>query len=429
MNIIILGVSGFIGHHLYDALCQHGHHVTGYSRRKVPNINWQEFDFTQSAGDWSVQLQDIDIVINAVGIYEQSEIQNFYQIHEHGPKRIFEACRKNKVRVLQISAIGAEQNQPVTEFLQSKRNADQYLLSGALPNVVLYPGIVLGEGGNTTRQLSLLARLFCVPLAFGGDADLPLISIHQLTDRIVGILNNWPSIKQAEVVIAKPETMRYLFGNLRQWMGLGKGCFISLPRQLINQTFQLLPKLSIGAFNKQSVDMLSEYSSDLYTPIAKESASDSLLKNKATDEYIKELQIKMLFYINIISLGIIWVVSGLSSLINIEQSRELIVLVGVDGIVGDTVIIAAALGDILLGVFLWVPRFRQLAIYIQIGVMLIYTIIISLFLPGYWLHPFAPIIKNLAMFVLALYVLIDSKDRLKRVGEVFNYGKRELRDG
>ena len=410
MNILITGVSGFIGRHLYNALSQQGHHVIGCSRREVANINWQKLNFNQSVEDWKQQLQLIDIVINTAGIYQQSRSQLFSHVHDTGPKRLFDACKKHSVKVIQISAIGAEQEHPVTEFLTSKRNADQALLEGNEPNVVLYPGIVLGEQGRSTRQLSLLARLVCIPLAFGRNKELPLISIHQLTRHIIGLINNWPTSKQADILVAKPETMEHLLNNLRQWMGLGKGCFISIPKPLINLTFFLFPKSSIGAFNKQSINMLATYSNKEVVPITNETASDSLLKNNATASFNKDIRLKMLFYINLITLSVIWIVSGLSSLLNIEQSRELISLIGIEGNSGDTIIVTAAVGDIVLGMLLFLPQLRLLIIKVQISVIIIYSLIIAIFIPLFWLHPFAPIIKNMAMVVLALYLLIEKKE-------------------
>lgn len=414
MNILIIGVSGFIGRHLYDALSHQGHHVIGCSRNKIPNINWQELDFNQSVENWKEQLrseiQSFDLVINTVGIYQQSKSQPFSLVHDIGPKRLFDACKNISIKVIQISAIGAELEHPVTEFLTSKRNADQALLEGNKPNVVLYPGIVLGEQGRSTRQLSLLARLFCIPLAFGKNRELPLISIHQLTSHIIKLINNWPTSKQANVLVAKQETMEHLLNNLRQWMGLDKGHFISIPKLLIKFTFFMLPKLSIGAFNKQSIDMLSVYSTKEVVPITNETASESLLKDNATADFNKSIKLRMLFYLNLITLSVIWIVSGLSSLINIEQSRELIILTGISGSVGDTIILAAAIGDIFLGILLCFPQLRHSVIKIQFFVIVIYSLIISIFIPIFWLHPFAPIIKNTAMIVLALYLLIEEKE-------------------
>lgn len=420
MNILIVGVSGFIGKYLYQALSQDGHSLSGCSRHQVLDINWKKFDFKQNQDEWEKQLQKIDLVINAAGIYQQSSqlISNkddFSQVHDLGPKILFDACRNCSIKVIQISAIGADQDNPVTEFLHSKRNADQYLLEHDLPNVVLYPGIVLGEQGRSTHQLSLLASLYCIPLVFGRQKELPLISIYQLTKFIKYVVNNWPETNVTKVLIAKPETMESLLGNLRRWMSLGKGCFIVVPKQLINLVFYFFPKLSIGAFNKQSIAMLANYS-NTKTPIGnftQESASESLLKHKATKLFNKDIQIKKLFYINLFVLGIIWIVSGLSSLINIEQSRELISLIGIKGDWGDAIIFTAALGDILLGLLLWVglwnKHLRKWVIYTQIGVMIIYSLILSIMLPIFWLHPFAPIIKNLAILILAMYLLVEEK--------------------
>ncbi len=414
MKILIVGVSGFIGRYLYDALSQQGHHVIGSSRNKVPNIKWQELNFNQSVEDWEKQFysesQSIDLMINTVGIYQQSESQQFSQVHDIGPRRLFEACKKHSIKVIQISAIGAESEHPAAEFLNSKRNADQVLLEGDTSNVVLYPGIVLGEQGRSTRQLSLLARLFCMPLVFGRNRELPLISIHQLTRHIIDLINNWPTSKKANVLVAKPESMEHLLNNLRQWMGLRKGYFISIPKQLIKFVFFMFPKLSVGAFNKQSIDMLSAYSTKEVVPITNETASESLLKNNATADFNKSIKLRMMFYLNLITLSIIWIVSGLSSLINIEQSRELIALTGISGNEGDTIIFTAAIGDIFLGVLLCIPQLRRWVIKIQISIIVIYSLIISIFIPIFWLHPFAPIVKSLAMIVLALYLLIEDKE-------------------
>jgi len=410
MNILIVGVSGFIGRHIYDALTHNGHHVIGCSRGEVANINWQKLDFNQSTEDWQQQLSNIDIVINAVGIYQQSATQSFSLVHDMGPKKLFTACEKLAIKVIQISAIGAEQDQPVTEFLRSKRNADQVLLESDVSNVVLYPGIVLGEEGRSTRQLSVLARLVCMPLVFGRNKALPMISIDQLTQCVVEIIQQWPTSKRAQVVVAKPETMEALLNNLRRWMGLGKGQFIAVPKSIINFMFWLFPTLSIGAFNKQSIEMLSSTSKAEYVPVSDETASASLLKNKASTHFNKAMQLRFLFYINLMVLSFIWVASGLVSLINFEQSRELIGLMGVNGHFADALIVVASIGDILLGVLLCVPTLRRWVIIIQISAIAIYSLIITIFVPLFWLHPFAPIIKNGAMIVLALYLLIEEKE-------------------
>lgn len=410
MNILIVGVSGFIGRYLYDALTQKQHNVIGSSRHRVPHINWQILDFNKSSEDWDRQLNNIELVINAAGIFQESSSQSFSLIHDIGPKKLFTACKNKSIKVIQISAIGAEQEHPVTEFLQSKRNADQALLSGDNNNIVLYPGIVLGEQGKTTQQLSLLARLFFVPLVFGKNKRLPLISIEQLTQHIITLIHDWPKEKQATIIVAKSETMEQLLNNLRSWMGLGKGYYFAIPKSLINLLFFLFPNLTVGNFNKQSLEMFESYSNKQYTSLTSETASESILKNHSSNTLNRTMKLKLLFYINLVTLSFIWIASGLSSLINIEQSRELMTLSMLSGAATDIIIFIAAIGDIVLGILLYFTHIRRKVILLQLSVIFIYSLIISIALPMYWLHPFTPIIKNFAMVVLACYLLIEEKE-------------------
>lgn len=409
MKILVVGVSGFIGRYIYNVLCQKGYQVTGCSRHVVPHTNWKKFDFSQGQEFWERQLRNVDVVINAAGIYKQTLLQRFSTVHDIGPKKLFAACNRLDINVIQISALGAEQENPQTEFLQSKRNADQYLLQQDRPHVVLYPGIVLGEQGRSTRQLSLLSRLYCIPLMFGKERELPLISIQQLTEQVISIIDDWPDKKQTKVLLAKPETITHLLINLHRWLALGKVCIVSMPESVTRFIFRLFPGFSLGTFNKQSFDLLTAYSSHSYTAISSELASDSLLKNPASSKFKNELQMEMLFYINLFVLGFIWVFSGVVSLINIEQSRELIGLMGINGVAADVIISLAAGMDILLGVLLLIARIRPWIIYSQIAVIILYSLIISIYLPMYWLHPFAPIVKNLALLMLAWTLLVQQR--------------------
>ena len=417
MNILIVGVSGFIGQHLYKVLKNHGHNLKGCSRHIVPDVNWVYFDFYQTQDAWLALLDGVDIVINAAGVYKETKDTEFKEVHTDGPIELFKICHKKNIRVLQISAVGAERENPVSEFLRSKREADQYLLKSHLPQVVLYPGIVLGEGGKSTQQLSLLARQYIRPMVFKKNQEIPLISIDQLTDEVVGIVIDWPNENITKVIAGKPESVETLLKSLRNWMGLKRysGIEVYIPESMTKFLFKLLPDFNVGSFDRQSFEMLDEYQLHknwkLENDTADSTASELLSRNKVSGDFIRQRRLELLYYLNLIVLSLIWVMSGISSLINMEQSREIIYLLEVDGKFADAVIIVASLLDILLGVFLWVSRYRTLVIYFQIAIMLSYSILISLFIPLYWLHPFAPVIKNFAVLILGLYLLVDKKEK------------------
>jgi len=410
MKILILGVSGFIGRELYAELCAQGHQVVGCSRKVVPNIRWRHFDFRQDSVHWENLIADMDLVINTIGIYEETNTQSFSLIHTDGPIRFFYVCKKFNKKVIQISAIGAEKKKPVTEFLRSKHQADQFLLNNNIPCVVLYPGIVLGEGGRSTQQLSILARLWIIPSVFKRQQGLPLTSVAQLRDEVINIVNQWPGDNRRQIVFTQVEPIEKLFSALRFWMGLSQPLMVYIPNWLTRSVFHLFPHFSIGAFNKDSLAMLTSFSQQHFSNTLGESATASLVKKKPSVDFVKAIKEKQLYYLNVAILSFIWIMSGISSLIAFDISRDLMAELGQRGEAADFIIVTAALGDIFLGLAIWFTQVRDKVLFVQIGVIAIYSLIITLTMPEYWLHPFAPVIKNLAMLMLIFYLLKEKKN-------------------
>ena len=435
---MVVGVSGFIGRSLFSALKNAGYKVYGCSRSQLANMHCVECDFSsdekyltkeKQTQQWRLLLQGMDVVINAVGIYKESADQKFSQVHDAGPRLLFDVCLEADIKVIQVSAIGADQENPVSEFLKSKRRADQYLKSLDVSSAVIYPGIVLGEGGKTTRQLSMLARLSFAFIPFAKNTNIPLISIHQFSGIVVNIVKNWRKKPSSEsdshsvvkFALAHPESMEELLVNLNMWMmpdtdkPTKRPRFIYVPPIWMTWLFLICPRLSIGAFNKQSVDMLmshtqqvkhKEYSSGFLD----KTASSDLLHNKAAGRYVREQNLSILYYVNLITLALIWIISGMSSMLNMDVSRELVSHVGLGHKLGDGLIYTGAIIDIVLGLMLFIPTLRIKAVYTQIMMMVVYSLVITFTMPIYWLHPFAPVVKNFAMMVLLAYILVQKRE-------------------
>jgi hypothetical protein len=106
-----------------------------------------------------------------------------------------------------------------------------------------------------------------------------------------------------------------------------------------------------------------------------------------------------------IAIALVWLGSGIVSLglYPIAQSLELLKAVGLTGTRALTTLYAASLLDIALGVATLIyPRAWLWGL--QLGVVLLYSLIITLCLPGFWLHPFGPLLKNLP--ILAILVAL-----------------------
>lgn len=79
----------------------------------------------------------------------------------------------------------------------------------------------------------------------------------------------------------------------------------------------------------------------------------------------------------------------------------------IDGLVADLCIDAGCLLDAAIGIWL-LTHYRPEGCYIiQIVIIVSYSILLSLIAPLFWLHPFAPLIKNLPILAL-LFVLLRS---------------------
>src|SRR5690554_6659489 len=98
MRILLTGASGFIGRQLMEALLRDGHHVVAVSRRAVPSnrtaVTWIAMDFSRAVqqADWKSAVSDADVVVNAVGIFTQTDTQTFDTIHRAAPCALFSAA-------------------------------------------------------------------------------------------------------------------------------------------------------------------------------------------------------------------------------------------------------------------------------------------------------------------------------------------------
>ena len=69
MRILICGGSGFIGRHLVHAVLSAGHEAVVRSRHSQPAL---DFVSATAPAAWLEHLQDVDAVINAVGVLRDS---------------------------------------------------------------------------------------------------------------------------------------------------------------------------------------------------------------------------------------------------------------------------------------------------------------------------------------------------------------------
>lgn len=100
-----------------------------------------------------------------------------------------------------------------------------------------------------------------------------------------------------------------------------------------------------------------------------------------------------------ISIAFIWLWTGFVSiwLYPIEGSLALLEPIGIDTPAGRWLIYLTAGFEILMAIAMFANiAVRQLAA-LQILMVITFTVIITLFLPEQWLHPFGPVSKNIPL--------------------------------
>ena len=106
------------------------------------------------------------------------------------------------------------------------------------------------------------------------------------------------------------------------------------------------------------------------------------------------------------SLGLLWLWSGLQPVLAAPQeSLELLAAVGFQTALRYPVLLAASLLNLAFGLLCF-TRARRLPLFwaAQAATVAAYSLIIAFALPAMWLHPFAPLVKNLPIAALMLFL-------------------------
>jgi hypothetical protein len=112
-----------------------------------------------------------------------------------------------------------------------------------------------------------------------------------------------------------------------------------------------------------------------------------------------------------LSVAAVWIVTGIVSfgLYPVEDSYALLARVGITGALAPVALYGAAVLDLALGIATLTMRRRRALWLLQMAVIAGYTLLITVFLPEFWLHPYGPLLKNVPM--LAMLGLLFALER------------------
>ena len=165
MRIVLLGATGFVGHHLLPELASAGHQCLVLCRYMpgcrdlalVPGVELRQADIHDS-GVLKEQLDGVDAVINMVGILNESgrSGKGFQRAHVELTEKLIEACRETGVhRLLQLSALNAGKGD--SHYLASKGQAEDLIRQATdLDSTIIQPSVIFGEGDSFFNRFASL---------------------------------------------------------------------------------------------------------------------------------------------------------------------------------------------------------------------------------------------------------------------------------
>ncbi|MCK5190013.1 MAG: SDR family NAD(P)-dependent oxidoreductase [Methylococcales bacterium] len=427
MNILLTGASGFIGHHILNALEQQNYNVTACCRRpeklvfKSESTRILQLDYADmmTETDWLPHLQNIDVVINCVGIIVESKQQTFQTLHAKVPTALFNAAEQAAVKkVIQISALGADQKAQSAYHL-SKKAADDALKNLTMDWYVLQPSIVYGDGAQSMALFHALAALPIHALIDGGEQLMQPVHVSDLVETVVQCLKP-DSVACVTLPLIGPEAIsfKYLLEQLRQRLGKKPAVTFSLPGELAQRSVFIGKWLGEPTFNAENIAMLRQGNSANAEPIkqflgrATKSLQEKLLQSPANQAERWHAGLYFLRPLLRLSIAFLWIWSGVVSIFffPVEQSYQFLAVSGITGNAAPVMLYGLALMDIVIGLAtLTAYRIRPLILF-QLTIIFLYTLMITFTLPEFWLHPFGPVLKNIPLLTtLLVYLIIEGE--------------------
>ena len=241
MRIVLLGATGFVGHHLLPELSAAGHQCLVLCRYKmgcrelalIPEVELRQVDVHDS-GVLKKQLEGADVVINMVGILNESgrNGSGFRKAHVDLVETIIQACRENGVRrMLQLSALNAGKGD--SHYLISKGEAEELIRqANDLDSTIFQPSVIFGEGDSFFNRFAGLLRLAPVlPLACP-QARMQPVWVRDVVRAMAASLEN-PEMSGRTLILVGPQ--EYSLRELVEWtartIGL-KRRIVGLPNSL-----------------------------------------------------------------------------------------------------------------------------------------------------------------------------------------------------
>ncbi|MGE0238558.1 MAG: SDR family oxidoreductase [Parvibaculaceae bacterium] len=410
MRILVLGAAGFIGRHIVAELTAYGHEPVALVRRRdefvrvFPAVEAIECDLAHalSASDWLARLGRVDVVVNAAGLLRGPDMD---AVHVLAPKALYEACIRTSVkRVVLISAISARPEVD-TDYARTKLAGEKALHESGLDWVILRPSLVVAKGsyGGTSLLRGLAGFPLMTPIAGDGSYAFSPLHADDLA-RAVRIVCETEHYGKQTLEPAGPEilSLKEILMRYRAWLGFPPVPFLSIPLGLMRVVAKLGDRTASGPISSNTLAQLTagnagdgeRFAAAIgFTPRA---LTTLLAQEPAQVQDRWHARLFFLAPVLKMALVLMWLVSGVIGLFTGAQiAGPALAAIGLGDGWTMPVVVATSMLDLAMAALVFLDRRGTKATIAQLAVVAGYTAALTIALPGLWLDPLGPLVKNI----------------------------------
>jgi NADH dehydrogenase len=213
--ILVVGGTGFIGHHLIKRLRKDDLPVRAVVRTPAEASAFKDLGVEVVSGDIAdpqsleAAAAGVERIVHLVGIIQEAPGVTFQGVHVDGTRNLLSAAKKAGVRhFFYQSALGTRANAK-SRYHQTKWQAEELVRASGIPFSILRPSLIYGPGDLFTIRLSKMIKLWRVlPVIGSGRSKIQPIFIEDEVECVRKIVTS-DSYVNGIYEIGGPEQLTY----------------------------------------------------------------------------------------------------------------------------------------------------------------------------------------------------------------------------
>jgi len=199
-RVLVIGASGFVGHHLVRGLVAAGHVVRCLARTPAKIQDLADLGCEVAPGDMSDAASMLRATMTMEAVYvavhtlspqpASAAADGFMDVESAGLRNIAAACLTNGARrLIYLTSLGTDANSP-SVWLRERGRAEQFLLTSGLDVTVVQPGQIVGVGGTGFDMMVSQARSSVAVMMGVGNQKWRNIAVDDLVYYLIGVLDD-----------------------------------------------------------------------------------------------------------------------------------------------------------------------------------------------------------------------------------------------